>query len=136
MVWINGAFGVGKTAVAKRLCDEWTGSALFDPEKLARLIRNATPAEQRPNDYQDAPLWRRMTVQAITGLADASEVVVVPMTLIDERYFREIVGGLRQSGQAVHHFALTATPNTIRRSALEATDDAICASKVDPLGAR
>ena len=62
VIWINGAFGAGKTTVAKRLRAEWPEATLFDPEKLARLIRNATPRQYRPNDYQDSPLWRRLTV--------------------------------------------------------------------------
>ncbi len=119
VIWINGAFGAGKTTVAKRLRAEWPEATLFDPEKLARLIRNATPRQHRPNDYQDSPLWRRLTVQAISGLSHVSKTVIVPMTLVNERYFDETIGVLRESGVDVHHFALTASPATLRRRLLK-----------------
>ena len=149
VVWLNGAFGVGKTTVAERLAREWPHAALFDPEPLARLIRDAVPAEQAPDDYQDLPLWRRTTVHVVAGLAESSKVVIVPMTLIDKRYFEEIVGALRSGSESVHHYALTARPATIRRRLLRrqltslmhpastrwALDriDRCCAALADPL---
>ena len=119
VVWINGAFGAGKSAVAKRLAAAMPDAAVFDPEPLARLIRNATPPSRRPSDYQDSALWRHLTVEAVLGLASAADVVIVPMTVIDEGYFQDIVGVLRTSGVQVHHFSLTARPATIRRRLLK-----------------
>ena len=40
------------------------------------------------------------------------------MTLIDERYFEEIIGTLRRGPHQLHHYALTAKPATIRRRLL------------------
>ena len=119
VVWINGAFGAGKSTVAKRLSAVMPGAASFDPEALARLIRNAMSPSRRPRDYQDSALWRHLTVEAVSGLAAVSESVVVPMTLIDEGYFADTVGVLRESGVHVDHFALTASPATIRRRLLK-----------------
>ena len=119
VVWINGAFGAGKSTVAKRLAAAMPEAALFDPEPLARLIRSALPPSRRPSDYQDSALWRHLTVEAISGLAAVSDIVIVPMTLIDEGYFADTVGVLRASGVHVHHFSLTARPATIRRRLLK-----------------
>lgn len=119
VVWINGAFGAGKSTVAERLSVAMPDAAVFDPEPLARLIRDAMPPSRRPSDYQDSALWRHLTVQAVSGLAADSGVVIVPMTLIDERYFADTVGVLRASGVHVHHFSLTASPATIRRRLLK-----------------
>ena len=114
VVWINGAFGAGKSTVAEQLAAAMPDAAVFDPEPLARLIRDAMPPSRRPSDYQDSALWRHLTVEAISGLAAVSRVVVVPMTMIDERYFADTVGVLRAAGVHVHHFSLTASPATIR----------------------
>ncbi|MCY4014820.1 MAG: AAA family ATPase [Gammaproteobacteria bacterium] len=119
VVWINGAFGAGKSTVAQRLAAALPDAAVFDPEPLARLIRDAMPPSRRPSDYQDSALWRHLTVEAVGGLAAGSGVVIVPMTLIDERYFADTVGVLRASGVHVHHFSLTASPATIRRRLLK-----------------
>ena len=119
VVWINGAFGAGKSTVANRLAAAIPDALVFDPEPLARLIRNATPPSRRPSDYQDSALWRHLTVEAVLGLASAGDVVIVPMTVIDEGYFADMVGVLRTSDVPVHHFSLTASPATIRRRLLK-----------------
>ena len=119
VVWINGAFGVGKTSVAKALVREWDGAVLFDPERIGALLRRTIPHEQHTGDYQDFPLWRRLTIETVYGLAsDYGRPVVVPMTLTNDAYLREIIGGLRESGVEVLHFALTARPATIKRRLL------------------
>ena len=119
VIWINGAFGAGKSTVAKRLAAAMPDAAAFDPEPLARLIRNAMPPSKRPSDYQDSALWRHLTVEAVLGLARSSDVVIVPMTVIDEGYLADTVGVLRTSGARVRHFSLTASPATIRRRLLK-----------------
>ena len=119
VVWINGAFGVGKTSVAKALVREWDGAVLFDPEQVGALLRRTIPRDRHTDDYQDFPLWRRLTVETVSGLlADYRRPVVVPMTLTNDVYFQEIIDGLRDSGVEVFHFALTARPATIKRRLL------------------
>jgi hypothetical protein len=48
-------------------------------------------------------------------LAGHDGPVIVPGTLVDESHFREIIGGLRGDGFAVHHFALLAERATVVR---------------------
>lgn len=68
------------------------------------------------SDFQDLPQWRSAV---IANLATAARVtdgpVVVPMTLVNESYFDEIMSGLRAASIEARHFALTASPATIRR---------------------
>lgn len=119
VVWLNGAFGVGKTTVADGLRSRWPNAALFDPEGLARLLRGALPAGERPSDYQDLALWRRLTVEAICGICEQSRLTIVPMTMVNKEHFREVVGGLQHAGVTVSHFSLVARPTTIRRRLLK-----------------
>jgi hypothetical protein len=53
------------------------------------------------------------TLQQIEATHDGP--VIVPMSIVRDYYFNEIVGGLRTSGVEVRHYALTATPQTLRR---------------------
>ena len=39
--------------------------------------------------------------------------LIMPLTIAHADYFREIVGGLRATEPALHHFTLTATPATL-----------------------
>jgi hypothetical protein len=73
------------------------------------------PARER-RDFQDLPQWRT-AVLATLILAEAAcdGQLIVPMSIVRDDYFDEIVGGLRSSGVDVRHYALTATPDTLRR---------------------
>jgi cytidylate kinase len=117
VVWLNGPFGVGKTTVAKALAAEMIDALIFDPELVGFMLRKIVPRELRSStDFQDLPLWRRLTRTIIQGLlSEYDRPVIVPMTLVNPVYFDEIVGELRRSGIDVHHVALMAGPATIRR---------------------
>jgi hypothetical protein len=54
LVWINGPFGVGKTAIAFELSRRLPGSAVCDPEHLGYGMRRMLPAPLRGN-FQDIP---------------------------------------------------------------------------------
>ena len=91
VVWINGAFGVGKTAVAEALVRLLPSAVLFDPESLGVVLRDVVPVDEQTGDFQDIPAWRATTLAAVVSLARSrAGVVVVPMTLVDSGYFEEI----------------------------------------------
>ena len=115
VIWLNGAFGVGKTTIARALAAELPGALMVDPEDIGRMLRRIIPAADRTSDFQDIPSWRRLTVATIESLLrDHPRPLVVPMTVVDPAYFEETVGRLRRDGVAVHHFTLAASPKTIR----------------------
>ena len=67
-VLLNGAFGVGKTTVARRLVRLLSGSLLFDPEVIGFALRRLPsflPLRGRgTSDYQDPrSTYRRRTAQ-------------------------------------------------------------------------
>jgi AAA domain len=116
LLWINGPFGGGKTATAYELNRRLPGSVVCSPERVGFGMRRMLPAELRGN-FQDLPVWRHSVLELLrlilSGYDDGP--VIVPMTLADPGYFDEIVGQLRADGFAVHHFALLAEPETVRR---------------------
>ena len=115
VIWLNGAFGVGKTTVARALAAELADALIVDPEDIGRMLRKVVPAAVRTSDFQDIPSWRRLTVATIESIrCDHPGPLVVPMTLVNPAYFDETVGRLRRSGVTVHHFTLVASPKTIR----------------------
>ena len=119
VIWLNGAFGVGKTTVARALAAELSGALILDPEDIGRMLRQVIPAGLRTSDFQDIPSWRRLTVATIESLLrDHPGTLIVPMTVVDPTYFDETVGRLRRAGITVHHVTLAASPRTIRRRLL------------------
>ncbi|MFJ4923227.1 NUDIX domain-containing protein [Streptomyces sp. NPDC088725] len=126
IVWINGAFGAGKTSTARELVDLIPDSTVYDPGliggELARLLPQKRLAEV--SDYQDLPIWRRLVVDTAAALlAEVGGVLVVPMTLLRQDYRDEIFGGLASRRIPVRHVLLTAD-ETILRSRIAARDDA------------
>ena len=114
VVWINGAFGVGKTAVAEELVRLLPYAVLFDPESLGVVLRDVVPMDEQTRDFQDIPAWRATTLAAVVSLARSrAGVVVVPMTLVDSGYFEEIVGGVRRAGVRLLHVSLAAPGDVI-----------------------
>jgi len=115
LVWINGPFGGGKTATAFELQRRLPGSIVCDPEYLGFGLHRMLPPALR-TDFQDLQAWRS-GVREVLSLAarNHEDPVIVPMTLIDSSYFTQIVGGLREDGHDVRHFALLAERATVLR---------------------
>jgi len=58
VVWLNGAFGIGKSTVAELLAERLGDAIVFDPELIGAGLR-AERAEWRGlDDFQDIPEWR------------------------------------------------------------------------------
>ena len=116
LVWIDGAFGVGKTTVAKALARRWPAAMTFDPEQLGFLLRRLVPPDLRTRDFQEMPLWRQLVRHTAAGLIEHhGRPLIVPMALPDPGSRDEILGGLRSSGLDVRHFLLLASEPTLRR---------------------
>lgn len=114
IVFLNGAFGIGKTSVARELVKLLPRSSLFDPEmiglpiqRLSRLVGRDVP------DFQDLPLWRRASVHALRAAHTMSPTIVVPMAISTERYLREIREGLERYGAETRHFCLVAPVSVV-----------------------
>jgi AAA domain len=115
LVWINGPFGGGKTASAVELQRRLPGSVICDPEHLGFGLHRMLPPVMR-TDFQDLQAWRSGVREILDLVARKHEgPVIVPMTLIDPRYFAQIVGRLRDDGHDVRHFALLAERATVLR---------------------
>lgn len=122
LIWINGAFGAGKTHTAHELARRLPAAHVADPELIGFAMHKMLPARAR-DDFQDLPGWRTAVVAT---LREADRVstgpVIVPMTVVRDDYFDEIVGALRV-GTNLRHYTLVASPVTVRkrlRSRLEA----------------
>ena len=114
LVWINGAFGAGKTQTAFELHRRIHGSHVADPELIGFAIHKMLPARAR-EDFQDRPQWRAAVVATLAdAVASNTGPVLAPMTLVEPRYFDEVMSGLSRAAVDVRHFALTASPETLR----------------------
>jgi AAA domain len=115
IVWINGAFGAGKTQTAYELARRLESASVVDPEVFGLALHKMLPPGSR-GDFQDLPQWRAGTLASLRQIeAAVAGAVIVPMTLVRDEYFEEIIGGLRSEGTQLRHYSLIASPATLRR---------------------
>ena len=114
IVFIYGAFGVGKTTVAERLAERIPNSLLFDAETVGYFLNTVIAPVEHPHDFQDLPIWRTLTVTTARWLQGRyGRTLIMPMTIWHTDYFDEVIGGLRAFEPALQHFCLTATEQTL-----------------------
>ncbi|MET9293459.1 NUDIX domain-containing protein [Streptomyces sp. NPDC003077] len=117
IVWLNGAFGAGKSTAARQLLDLLPGSTLYDPALLGHGLRYMLPARrlEEVEDYQELPSWRRLVVDAAVALlTEVPGPLVAPMTLLRQEYRDEIFGGLAARRVPVRHVVLHAEETILR----------------------
>ncbi|MGW1165865.1 NUDIX hydrolase [Streptomyces sp. NPDC002550] len=118
VVWINGAFGAGKTTTARELIELIPNSTLFDPEVIGAGLTHLLPAKRlaEVGDFQDLPIWRRLVVDTAAAMvAELGGTLVVPMTLLRQEYRDEIFGGLAARRISVHHLLLAPAETILRQ---------------------
>ena len=114
IIWINGAFGSGKTTCAKLLEKQLPNAFLYDPEQVGFFIRNQLPKSLQQPDFQHHPEWREFNYRMLSKIATSFDgVILVPMTLVDATYVDEIIGRLQRDGIDVRHLILEAHRQTL-----------------------
>ncbi|MER8045876.1 NUDIX domain-containing protein [Streptomyces sp. NPDC094032] len=117
IVWINGAFGAGKSSTARELVDLIPNSTLYDPELIGGGLSLLLPQKRlaEVDDFQDLGIWRRLVVDTAAALlAEVGGVLVVPMTLLRQEYRDEIFGALAARRVEVRHVVLTPGETILR----------------------
>ena len=109
IIWLNGAFGAGKTQTAYELHRRLPGSYVYDPENAGFFIRKNLPPALLTSDFQDCPLWRRFNLEMLRYMAERYKGdVIVPMTVTNRAYYEELIGALAQDFE-VRHIILCAS---------------------------
>ncbi|MDR2177190.1 MAG: tunicamycin resistance protein, partial [Treponema sp.] len=58
IIWINGAFGSGKTQTSFEINRRLKNSFVYDPENIGYFFRRNMPKEITEGNFQDQILWR------------------------------------------------------------------------------
>ena len=86
LLWLNGAFGAGKTSVAEALCRRLPGAFLYDPENAGQFLRQNLPGSLCPwENFQDDPLWRQFNGALLGRLACRTDRPLLPGAATDAR---------------------------------------------------
>jgi chloramphenicol 3-O-phosphotransferase len=123
IIWLNGAFGCGKTTTASELRSLVSSSRVFDPETVGYMLR-PNLADHAVSDFQHWPPWRPLVVATATELARyTGQHLIAPQTILTRRYLEQIFAGLRAAGLAVFHVVLDADEDVLRKR-IQASDEA------------
>jgi hypothetical protein len=114
IVWINGAYGSGKTTLVTEITRRRSDAAVFDPEHIGYLLRESVAV---PTDnFQDLPSWREIVVASLLSLQrHHPNLLLVPMTLINPAYRREVLGALRAADVELLEVFLDVPADELRR---------------------
>jgi len=119
LIWINGAFGAGKSTLAGELKSRLPDALDYDPEYVGYLLTKWVPAPAS-RDFQDLPLWRRMVAAFAVGLwEEYRRPLIVPMTLVNAAYRDEIFGALTAAKVPLLHVFLDVPAEEVRRRIVE-----------------
>lgn len=114
IIWINGAFGSGKTQTSYELHRRIPNSYVYDPENAGFFIRKNIPKETHKGDFQNYAMWREFNYSMLKYIDhEYAGIIIVPMTIVNPKYFDEIIGSLRQCGVDIRHYTLMASKETL-----------------------
>jgi cytidylate kinase len=116
IIWINGAFGSGKTNTAYELNRRIENSYVYDPEEVGYFIRDNIPKKLKLNDFQDFTIWRDFNYQMLEYMSIHYDgVIIVPMTITSELYYNQILERLKKKDIDIKHFTLVASKETLAK---------------------
>jgi len=123
IVWLNGTHGVGKTTTSRLLQPLPPDARILDPEKVGETLMDVRPTLRATDDFQHWDPWRPLVVEtARQVLQYVGGTLVMPQTVLVERYWREIADGLAAHGIPVRHFVLHTDTDTLRDRIQNDTD--------------
>ncbi|MCE6996743.1 ATP-binding protein [Saccharothrix sp. S26] len=115
IVWINGAFGAGKTTLAQELHRRLPDALAFDPEYVGFLLRQWAPLPES-GDFQDMPPWRKLTAEFAVALhREYRRHLITPMTLVHPAYQEEVFTLLAAADVPLLHVFLDVPAEELRR---------------------
>jgi hypothetical protein len=118
IIWINGAFGVGKTTTARLVQRMAPRVRFWDPEQVGTMLRTVI-SDVVVRDFQDWSAWRE---------------VVAPQTVLSREYMEEIADGFAALSLPVFQVLLDAPLEVLRERILADPCEAALAWRYEHLG--
>lgn len=115
IVWLNGTHGAGKTTTGALVQRMLPDSRVLDAEKVGEVLMDIRPGLPATGNFQHWEPWRPLVVETARRVLEfTGGILVMPMTVLVESYWREISDGLARHGIPVRHFVLHADEATLR----------------------
>ncbi|WP_414052477.1 tunicamycin resistance protein [Macrococcus animalis] len=113
IIWLNGAFGVGKTTIAELLQQKIDNSIIFDPELTGSMLNKIYPIEIKQYDFQYYLEWRSINNLILNKLIKSTnKTIIIPMTILNIDYYFEITNGI--PNDYIQPYLLIANESTLK----------------------
>ena len=132
--WLNGAYGVGKTTVTEKLKELLHNAHVFDPELVGNGIRDNYPDTLFRETFEEYPVWLEANYKILKDLNENYDGdIIIPMTLIREGSYENMIKRLIDDGVPVRYIYLDADFETLYSRMVETgreTPDSWCVAHI------
>ena len=127
IIWISGAYGVGKSTLAEVLVNKIENAMIFDAEEVGNAVRENYPDEPYGVIYEDYPLWCDFNYMLLKDIHSTfHRNILVPMTLVRQNSYSKIIERLINDGIETRLVILEGTYQSIHDRILARGEDEDC----------
>lgn len=127
IIWISGAYGVGKSTLAEALVDKIEDAMVFDAEEVGNAVRGNYPGEPYGVIFEDYPLWCDFNYELLKDIHNTFHYnILVPMTLVRQNSYSRIIERLKKDGIDTKLIILEGTYQSIHDRILAHGEDEDC----------
>lgn len=88
IIWISGAYGVGKSTLAEAMAEQMENALIFDAEEVGNAVRENYPNCPYGYIFEDYPLWQEFCFLLLKDIHTRfHKDILVPMTLLREQSY-------------------------------------------------
>ena len=126
IIWLSGAYGVGKSTLAEALKESVNDALIFDAEEVGNAVRENYPDCPYGYIFEDYPLWGEFCYMLLKDIHEKFQKdILVPMTLLCEKSFG-IIEKLNRDGIKTHLVVLEASYQTVHDRILARGEEEGC----------
>ncbi|HYK29865.1 MAG TPA: AAA family ATPase [Streptosporangiaceae bacterium] len=135
IIWLNGAFGAGKTTTANQLAGRLANARHFDPELVGYLLMTAL-SDHEFKDFQDLRPWRELVPVFTEKIASfTGQHLIAVHTVLREDYWRELARAFGRTSLAVFHVLLHVDSDVLtERIRADEVEAKACQWRLDHIG--
>ena len=126
IIWISGAYGVGKSTLAEAMAAKMENALIFDAEEVGNAVRGNYPDCPYGYIFEDYPLWGEFCYMLLKDVHEKfHKDILVPMTLL-RRDSYGIIDKLNRDGIDPHLIVLEADYQTVHDRILSRGEEEGC----------
>lgn len=126
IIWLSGAYGVGKSTLAEAMAVKMENALIFDAEEVGNAVRENYPDCPYGYIFEDYPLWGEFCYLLLKDIHEKfHKDILVPMTLLRVESYG-IIEKLNRDGINAHLVVLEASYQTVHDRILARGEEEGC----------